>query len=160
MTLRERQLVVAVSADFGREDEHARTIASLIGPQLGAEDELARVGPNRFAILAAVQAGPEWLATLGSCRRALAEAGLDGSFGWAVFPDEGDDTLSLFSTAIERLHGSLFARGSWNPPLGRSRPGRLMVSSVGVWPDSGSGRGAEARVDPVERFRKRLGFVA
>ena len=40
-------------------DDRARAIAALIGSQLGAEDELARVGSNRFAILATAEVGSE-----------------------------------------------------------------------------------------------------
>ena len=100
----------------GDGDERARSIAALLGAQLSPGDELARLGPNRFAILlASARSRSEAVAMIGSYRGRLADVGLGGSFGWAVFPDDGAETLALFSIAIERLHGSLPAGGSASP---------------------------------------------
>jgi hypothetical protein len=98
-------------------DERARSIAALLGAQLSPGDELARLGPNRFAILASARCRSDAVATIDFYRRGLADVGLGGSFGWAAFPDDGAETLALFSIAIERLHGDLGAGGSWTPAL-------------------------------------------
>ena len=106
----------------GEGDEGVRAIAAVLGAQLSPRDELARLGPNRFAILASARSRSEVAPTIEAYRRSLAVMGLDGSFGWSAFPDDGAETLALFSIAIERLHGSLPAGGSASPELQTARP--------------------------------------
>src|SRR5262249_39573171 len=98
-----------------RHDDDIRRIASVIGAELHREAELARIGPTRFAVLVPADSSEDARDAILSCERALDEAGLDASVGWAESPREGMDIFPLFSVAVERLCADLLVRGEWNP---------------------------------------------
>jgi len=88
-----------------------RTIAG----GLSADDEIARVG-GRLAVVAAAtsieSARERALAIEEACER----AGCRATFGWAFHPQDGDDALSLFGSASERLQARRQALGEVTPP--------------------------------------------
>jgi hypothetical protein len=98
-----------------RHVDEIRRIASAIGAELHREAELARIGPTRFAVLVPAESSDDAREAILACERALDEAGFEASVGWAEFPDEGRDTFSLFSVAVERLCADLLVRGEWKP---------------------------------------------
>ncbi|HEY6016582.1 MAG TPA: hypothetical protein VIU16_07345, partial [Gaiellaceae bacterium] len=51
----------------------------------------------------------------GTLERVLDERGCRATFGWAVYPSEGDDSLTLFRCASERLYARRIVRGEWKP---------------------------------------------
>ena len=96
-------------------DDGVRDLARLVVTQLESDDELARVGQTRFAVLASAETVGRALDRTAALERSLLAAGSSMSFGWAVYPQDGDDALSLYGTAIERLHARLIVRGDWRP---------------------------------------------
>jgi len=90
-------------------DEMLRRLAELLGRGLGSGDEIARVGSDEFALVTASPEDPARLA--GRLERRLAEEGCPITFGWACFPREGENALSLYRGANERLYVRKLARG-------------------------------------------------
>ena len=85
----------------------AETLGRLILP----EEELARVGGDEFAILVSAR-GKEAAAHRANLLEArLADDGLVVTFGWAAFPEEGTNALSLIRVADERLYARKLVRG-------------------------------------------------
>ena len=90
-------------------DEMLRRLAELLGRGLEADDDIARVGSDEFALLTGLPHDPAKLA--GRLERRLGEEGCAITFGWACFPREGDNALSLYRAANERLYVRKLARG-------------------------------------------------
>ena len=87
-----------------------RTIAG----ELSAEDDVARVGGRLAVVVAATSvesARERVLAIEEACER----AGCRATFGWAFHPQDGDDALSLFGSASERLQARRHALGEVVP---------------------------------------------
>jgi GGDEF domain-containing protein len=95
----------------GEREAQLRRIAGLLSARLEPGDELARIGVVRFAIVAAGEPGDGSSATADSFEHALDAAGCVSAFGWALYPDDGKDALSMFSAALDRLHVRLEIRG-------------------------------------------------
>mgnify|MGYP001601160218 CR=1 FL=1 len=87
----------------------------MIAGELAVDDEVARVG-GRIAVVAAAtsieSARERALALEEACER----AGCRATFGWAFHPQDGDDALSLFGSASERLEARRQALGEAAPP--------------------------------------------
>jgi hypothetical protein len=96
-------------------DEDARGIARLLARELGPGDDVGRISDTQFAIVSAVAAEAEVRRLLDACELALGRAGWDASVGWATSPEDGCDTIALYSTALERLHARRVVRGHWRP---------------------------------------------
>ena len=96
-------------------DEDARGIARLLARELGPGDDVARISDTQFAIVSAAPAEAEVRRLLDACELALGRAGWDASVGWATSPEDGFDTIALYSTALERLHARRVVRGHWRP---------------------------------------------
>jgi diguanylate cyclase (GGDEF)-like protein len=99
-----------------------RTGADALESMLREGDELARVGGDEFAILAAMSA-PEDAESL--ARRVEDELGRQGvalSVGWALFPVDGGTSISLYRRADERLYASKSARKARNEVVSLLRP--------------------------------------
>jgi hypothetical protein len=96
-------------------DGDARGIARLLAGELSPGDDVARVSDTQFAIISAAAADAEVQRLRDACELALGRAGWDASVGWAMSPEDGCDTIALYSTALERLHARLVVRGHWRP---------------------------------------------
>ena len=81
-----------------------RRLAEMLGRTLSPGDDLARVGGNEFAILAAATGRGDAARLCSRLETALAQQGLAIRFGWAMHPDEGRNALSLYRAADERLY--------------------------------------------------------
>jgi diguanylate cyclase (GGDEF)-like protein len=100
--------VDALSPTTARGEIHAddvlREVASLLQHSLLPGDEVARVGDDAFAVLTqadgSVAAGK--IAT--HLQRVLAGDGFGVTFGWAAYPQDGSNALSLYRAADERLY--------------------------------------------------------
>jgi diguanylate cyclase (GGDEF)-like protein len=90
-------------------DETLRRLAERLGSTLGAGDDIARVGSDEFAVVTAAPEDPVKLA--GRLEQLLGEEGCAITFGWACFPREGENALSLYRAANERLYVRKLARG-------------------------------------------------
>jgi diguanylate cyclase (GGDEF)-like protein len=86
-----------------------RRLGGMLGSTLGPEDEVARVGGDEFAVI--TTGGEENAAAAASClERVLAGQGLAITFGWARYPHDGENALSLYRAADERLYARKLVR--------------------------------------------------
>lgn len=86
-----------------------RRVGELLVRNLAADDEVARIGGDEFAILtrtAADEAG----ALMVRLQRALEREGYDISFGWAASPADGAVAIELFRKADDRLYAAKLLR--------------------------------------------------
>jgi diguanylate cyclase (GGDEF)-like protein len=79
-------------------------IGDVLGNAVGPGDDLARVGGRAFALLTSLGSAHEASRLAGRLEQTLAGHGLPTRFGWAVFPHEGANALSLYRAADERLY--------------------------------------------------------
>jgi diguanylate cyclase (GGDEF)-like protein len=99
-------------------DEHGHSagndtlqrLAQALGGALGTDDDVARVGGDEFAVLTGARSSEEARGKAGRLEQAaLPEAAI--TFGWASFPLEGENALSLYRAADERLYARKLLRG-------------------------------------------------
>jgi diguanylate cyclase (GGDEF)-like protein len=99
-------------------DEHGHSegndtltrLARALGGALGPDDDVARVGGDEFAVLFAARSSDEARRMAAQLEQVAApEAAI--TFGWASFPQEGENALSLFRAADERLYARKLVRG-------------------------------------------------
>jgi diguanylate cyclase len=95
----------------GGGDEILVRLAETLGGLLRPEEELARVGGDEFAILASVRGKDAASQRANVLEQRLAGLGLDVTFGWAAYPDEGGNALGLVRVADERLYARKLVRG-------------------------------------------------
>jgi diguanylate cyclase (GGDEF)-like protein len=100
-------------------DEALRRLGSMLANALEPSDELARVGGDEFAVLAALGSTQEAARLAARLEAVLAGAGLGITFGWAVHPQDGLNALSLYRAADERLYARKYIRS----PRRRQTPG-------------------------------------
>lgn len=86
-------------------------LADTLGRLLGPEERIARVGGDEFAILATVRGKDEAGEHANRLEQRLTEHGLEVTFGWAAYPDEGSNALGLIRIADERLYARKLVRG-------------------------------------------------
>lgn len=85
-------------------DQALRRVSETLTGALGADADLARVGGDEFAVLtpcASVEQAAQLAAWL---ERTLVESGSLVTFGWSAFPREGENALTLYRAADERLY--------------------------------------------------------
>jgi diguanylate cyclase (GGDEF)-like protein len=88
-----------------------RRLAVMLGTVLRPEDEVARVGGDEFAILTTLARNDEAASLAAKLERALGQHGSPMTFGWAVYPGDGENALSLYRAADERLYARKLVRG-------------------------------------------------
>jgi diguanylate cyclase (GGDEF)-like protein len=86
-------------------------LAETLGKLLRPEEEVARVGGDEFVILATVPTKDAAAARANLIEKRLAESGLRVTFGWAAFPEEGNNALGMIRVADERLYARKLVRG-------------------------------------------------
>jgi diguanylate cyclase (GGDEF)-like protein len=85
-------------------DQALRRVSDSLAGALGPEADVARVGGEEFAVLTPC-ASVEQAAQLASwLERSLIESGSLVTFGWSAFPREGENALTLYRAADERLY--------------------------------------------------------
>jgi diguanylate cyclase len=85
-------------------DEVLRQVASRLLHALPPGDEVARIGDDSFAVLT-YAAGPGDAGNVATHLQSLLAAdGLAVTFGWAAYPQDGSNALSLYRAADERLY--------------------------------------------------------
>ena len=85
-------------------DYALRRLADTLAGVLGPDTDLARVGAEELAVLTACD-GLEQAAQLAArLERTLCETGALVTFGWSAFPREGENALTLYRAADERLY--------------------------------------------------------
>jgi GGDEF domain-containing protein len=108
-------LLIGESVGRIRTDDELRNTARMLTAELGPDDQLARIGARRFAILSSVGTVGAAREASESIERALHDAGSAISFGWAVYPSEGREAFELFGAAVDRLQARRLVRGEWKP---------------------------------------------
>jgi diguanylate cyclase (GGDEF)-like protein len=99
-----------------------RRLGGMLGSALGPEDEVARVGGDEFAVI--TSGGGDTASTAAHLERVLAGQGVAITFGWASYPSDGEDALSLYRAADERLYARQLVRSG-----DRIRPSLYSVSA-------------------------------
>jgi diguanylate cyclase (GGDEF)-like protein len=97
-------------AGRGHGDDALRRLADRLVTAKRADDDVARVGGDEFAILGALD-GDDGRRLAVSLEQHLASGGDSVTFGWASFPHDGDNALALYRVADERLYARKVARG-------------------------------------------------
>ncbi|HEY7149677.1 MAG TPA: GGDEF domain-containing protein [Gaiellaceae bacterium] len=106
--------------DFNREEgftagnDALRRLADQILKSLGPDDDVARVGSDEFAILAAVR-NSEGAAQLAARLERMFAGDTRATLGWSVHPQEGDNALALYRAASERLYARKVMRSYLRP---------------------------------------------
>jgi diguanylate cyclase (GGDEF)-like protein len=102
-------------------NEVLQRLGTLLGSSLRAEDELARVGGDEFAVLTSLETGEQAAQLTARLEGVTRGAGAGITFGWSVYPRDGTEALSLFRAADERLYARKFVRT-------REEPSRLRLA--------------------------------
>jgi GGDEF domain-containing protein len=99
-------LVGALEADSAPAE--ASSLVNLVAERLvralEPEDDLARIGHQEFAVLAPLPRAEDARRLAAHLERALVGSGVGVTFGWATYPQDGDNALSLYRAADERLY--------------------------------------------------------
>jgi diguanylate cyclase (GGDEF)-like protein len=88
-----------------------RRLAEMLGSVLRPEDEVARVGGDEFAVITSLAGGEEAASFAARVETVLAGQGSSITFGWALYPTDGQNALSLYRAADERLYARKLVRG-------------------------------------------------
>jgi diguanylate cyclase (GGDEF)-like protein len=96
-------------------NEALRRVADRLSRSLAAEDQIARVGSDEFAVLASVATLDEAAELSTRLEWVLSSQGTKATFGWAVHPQEGENALAIYRAANERLYARKVMRGYLRP---------------------------------------------
>jgi diguanylate cyclase (GGDEF)-like protein len=97
-------------------DEALRRVSDALTSALGSDVDVARVGGDEFAVLSPCRTVEEAAQLAARLERLLVEAGSFVTFGWSVCPREGENALTLYRAADERLYARRLLRQP-RPPL-------------------------------------------
>lgn len=93
----------SVSLDEDR-DQALRRLADALAGVLGPETDLARVGAEEIAVLTPCDTVEQAGQLAVRLERMLCESGALVTFGWSAYPREGENALTLYRAADERLY--------------------------------------------------------
>jgi diguanylate cyclase (GGDEF)-like protein len=85
-------------------DEVLREVASRLLHSLPPGDEVARIGEDSFAVLTYSASAGDAGKFAAHLQGLLAADGFAVTFGWAAYPQDGSNALSLYRAADERLY--------------------------------------------------------
>ena len=85
-------------------DQALRLLADVLAGVLGPEADLARVGAEELAVLTPCETVEQAAQLAARLERTLCETGALVTFGWSAFPREGENALTLYRAADERLY--------------------------------------------------------
>ena len=91
-------------------DDALRRLADLLIAAKRPDDEVARVGADEFAVLSGLH-GSDARSHAVALESRLRLAGERVTFGWATYPQDGENALALYRAADERLYARKMARG-------------------------------------------------
>jgi diguanylate cyclase (GGDEF)-like protein len=101
-------------------NEALRQVADRLSRSLVPEDSIARVGSDEFAVLASTATLDEAAELSARLEWILSSQGTKATFGWAVYPQEGENALALYRAASERLYARKVMRGYLRPAAPRA----------------------------------------
>jgi diguanylate cyclase (GGDEF)-like protein len=105
-------------------DESLRALSDLLSLSLEPDDDIARIGGAEFAVLTTRRVGKDASDLALQLERIARNGGYQVTFGWASFPHDGENALSLYRAADERLYARKLVAGS-------ARRGTLAAASGG-----------------------------
>ena len=85
-------------------DDVLRQVASRLLHSLPPGDEVARIGDDSFAVLTYAGSAGDAGKTATHLQALLASDGFAVTFGWAAYPQDGSNALSLYRAADERMY--------------------------------------------------------
>jgi diguanylate cyclase (GGDEF)-like protein len=88
----------------GDRDQALRRVSDALIGALGTDADVARVGGDEFAVLSACDSVEQAGQLAARLERNLCEAGSLVTFGWSAYPREGENALTLYRAADERLY--------------------------------------------------------
>ena len=100
---------------FAAGNDALRRLAENLASSLGADDDVARVGSDEFAVLIAVQSSHDASRRAASLEQVIASGRARATVGWAVHPHDGDNALALYRAASERLYARKVMRSYARP---------------------------------------------
>lgn len=111
-----------------------RRLAERLTAALRADDEIARLGATSFAVLSACDEHDEAARIAARIERIVSGGGPQITFGWSVYPQDGENALSLYRAADERMYarklirdraaGDATPRDLYAPPIAAARAPR------------------------------------
>jgi diguanylate cyclase (GGDEF)-like protein len=87
-----------------------RRLADKLATSLRPDDEIARLGATTFAILTTAEDGDEAARLSTRLERIVSADRPTITFGWSVFPQDGENALSLYRAADERMYARKLIR--------------------------------------------------
>jgi diguanylate cyclase (GGDEF)-like protein len=93
-------------------DESLRALGDLLSRSLEPDDDIARIGGAEFAVLTTRRVGRDASDLALQLERVARNGGYQVTFGWASFPHDGENALSLYRAADERLYARKLVAGS------------------------------------------------
>lgn len=93
-------------------DESLRALSDLLSRSLEPDDDIARIGGAEFAVLTTRRVGKDASDLALQLERIARNGGYQVTFGWASFPHDGENALSLYRAADERLYARKLVAGS------------------------------------------------
>lgn len=104
-------LVGDIDAHAGEDrDEALRRVSDALAGAFDASVDVARVGGDEFAVLAPCWSVEEAGQLAARLERVLCEGGSLVTFGWSGYPREGENALTLYRAANERLYARRLLR--------------------------------------------------
>jgi diguanylate cyclase (GGDEF)-like protein len=106
-------LLVGDLDTIGREgdrDAALLRVSDALAGALGPESDVARVGAEEFAVLTRCDSVEQAAQLAAWLERNLCESGSLVTFGWSAFPREGENALTLYRAADERLYARRILR--------------------------------------------------
>ena len=85
-------------------DEALRRVSEALTHALDPDADVARVGGEEFAVLTRCDSVEQAAQLAASLERNLCESGSLVTFGWSAYPREGENALTLYRAADERLY--------------------------------------------------------
>ena len=92
-------------------NELLRRVAAALHEALPSEDETSRLGGDEFAAVSSLATREEAAAACRRLETIVGERAAAVTFGWAVYPADGDDALTLFHVADKRLYEGKLSGG-------------------------------------------------
>jgi diguanylate cyclase (GGDEF)-like protein len=107
--------------DFNRDEgfqagnDALRRLAHRLATSLTAEDDIAWVGSDEFAILVSAPSADGAAQVAAMLEQRLIDERVKATLGWATYPYEGDNALALYRAASERLYARKVMRSYLRP---------------------------------------------
>lgn len=96
-------------------DDVVRDAIRQVGAIGRVDLEVARAVPSQIVVLMSASGVAAACEVATELERVLFAGGCRASVGWAFYPAEGTDGLSLYRVASERLYARRIVRGEWRP---------------------------------------------